>query len=122
MYIYIYTYIHREFEQNSSEQDIAKLLDLRTTSYLSKNCLLKPPQEGRKNENFKNYAFITTPKHICNELIKLNGMIFQDVRLNVQEARRSNTNFNESRKITEPFFEGNVKSGADSIVVYYGAT
>ena len=49
-------------------------------------------------------------------------MIFQDVRLNVQEARRSNTNFNENRKITEPFFEGNVKSGADSIVVYYGAT
>ena len=40
---------------------------------------------GRKN---RNYAFTTAPEHVCNELIRLNGVIFQDMCLKVQEARQ----------------------------------
>ena len=36
--------------------------------------------------------------------------------LKVQEARRSDTRFNERRNIAKSFFERNVKSAADSIL------
>ena len=70
--------------KSSSEEDIAKLLGLRTTSYLSENCFIEISR-GRKNIS---YAFITAPEHVCNELIKLNGITFQDMRLKVQEAKQ----------------------------------
>ena len=31
---------------------------------------------GRKN---RNYALITAAEHVCHELVKLNGVTFQDV-------------------------------------------
>ena len=76
--------------KNSSEEDIVKLLGLRTTSYLSENSFFEMPL-GRKN---RNYAFITAPEHVYNKLIKLNGVTFQDMYLKVQEVRQSDTRFN----------------------------
>ena len=73
--------------KNSSEEDIAELFGLRTTSYLSENCFTDMPT-GRKN---RNYAFITAPEQVCNELILLNGITFQDMCLKVQEAKQSDT-------------------------------
>ena len=67
---------------------------------------------GRKN---RNYAFITAPEHVCHELIKLNGETFQDMCLKVQEARQSDTRFNEKRNITKSSFERSMNSAADSI-------
>ena len=67
---------------------------------------------GRKN---RNYAFITAPEHVCHELIKLNGEIFQDMCLKVQEARQSDTRFNEKRNITKSSFERIMNSAVDSI-------
>ena len=67
---------------------------------------------GRK---YKNYAFITAPEHVCNELIKLNGVKFQDMCLKAQEARQSDNRFNERKNITKSSFERNMKSAADSI-------
>ena len=84
---------------------------LRTTSYLSENCF-NEISTGRKN---RNYAFITAPEHVCNELIKLNGITFQDMCLKVQEARLSDTRFNERGNITKSSFERNMRSAADSI-------
>ena len=66
--------------KNSSEEDTAELFGLRATSYLSENRFTEIPT-GRKN---RNYAFITAPEHACNELIKLNGVTFQDMYLKVQ--------------------------------------
>ena len=65
---------------------------------------------GRKN---RNYAFITAAEHVCHELVKLNGVTFQDMYLKVQEARQSNTRFNEKTNIAKSPFERNMKSAAD---------
>ena len=97
--------------KNLNEQDLAELFGLRTTSYLSEICLIEM-FTGRKN---RNYAFITAPEHVCNELIKLNGVTFQVMCLKVQEARQSDTRFNERRNITKSSFERNMKSAAESI-------
>ena len=82
--------------KNSGEEGISELLGLRTTSYLSENCFIEMAT-GRKN---RNHAFITAPEQVCNKLIKLNGVTFQDMCLKVQEARQSDTRFNERRNIT----------------------
>ena len=95
----------------SSEQDIAKLFGLRTTSYLSENCFIEM-HTGRK---YKKYAFITAPEHVCNELIKLNGVKFQDRCLKAQEERQSDTRLNERKNISKSSFKRNMKSAADSI-------
>ena len=86
--------------KNSSEEDIAKLFGLRATPYLLENCIIEM-RTGRKN---RNYAFVTAPGHACHEHIKLNGATFQDICLNVQEARQSDTRFNEKRNITKSLF------------------
>ena len=52
---------------------------------------------GRKN---RNYDFVTAPEQVCNELIKLNGVTFQDMYLEVQGARQSDARFNEMKNIT----------------------
>ena len=55
------------------------------------------------------------PEHVRNELIKLNGVTFQDMRLEVQETRQSDTRLNERRNISKYSFERNMNSAADSI-------
>ena len=70
---------------------------------------------GRKN---RNYAFIIAIEHVCNELIKLNGVICvisQDMFLKVQEARQSDSRFNERKNIIKSSFERNMKSAVDGI-------
>ena len=67
---------------------------------------------GTKN---RNYAFITALEHFCNELIKLNGIAFQDMCLKVQEARQSDTMFTIRRNITKVFCERNMENAADVI-------
>ena len=97
--------------KTSSEEGIAELFGLRTISYLSENCFIEMPT-GRKN---RNYAFITAPEHVCNELIKLNCVTFQEMCLKVQEAGQSDTRFNKRRNITKSSFKRNMKSAEDSI-------
>ena len=87
----------------------SRIFGLRTTFYLSENCFIEM-HTGRK---YRNYAFITAPEHVCNELIKLNDVTFQDMCLKVQEARQSDTRFNERKNITKSSFVRNVKSAAD---------
>ena len=47
----------------------------------------------------------TAPKHVCNELSKLNDITFQDKRYKVPEVRRSDTTFNESEIPQNPLSE-----------------
>ena len=96
--------------KNPSEEDIAEWFGL-IISYLSENYFTEVPT-GSKN---RNYAFITAPEHVCNELIKLNSVTFQDMCLKVQEVRQSYTRFNEKRNITKSSFERNMKSAADGM-------
>ena len=86
--------------KNPSEEDIAEWFGL-IISYLSENYFTEVPT-GSKN---RNYAFITAPEHVCNELIKLNSVTFQDMYLKVQEVRQSYTRFNEKRNITSPLLK-----------------
>ena len=65
--------------------------------------------------NFKNYAFITGPEHVCHELIKLTSITFQDMLLIIQEVKRSNTSFKERKNITKSSLRRNVKSAADNV-------
>ena len=97
--------------KNISEEDITELFGLRATPYLLKNCFIEMPT-GRKN---RNYAFITAAEQVCHELIKLNGVTFQDMCLKVQEARQSDSRFNEKTNIAKSSFERNMKSAADII-------
>ena len=82
-----------DLSKNSSEEVIVELVELfelfelfivELLIYQTKNCFTEMPT-GRKN---RYYAFITAPEHVCNELIKLNGVTFQDMCLKVQEARQ----------------------------------
>ena len=100
-----------KLRKNSSEQDIVALLGIRTASYHSENCFIEM-HTGRKN---RNYAFITAPKHVCNECIILNSVRCQYMCLKVQEARQLDIRFNERKTITNSSFKGNMKSAADSI-------
>ena len=97
--------------KNSRKQDIHELFGLRTTSYLSENCFMEM-HTGRKN---RNHAFRTAQEHVCNELIKLSGVTFQDMCLKVQKARQLDIKFNDRKNTTKSFFERNMKSAADSI-------
>ena len=57
----MYIYLQREREnlrKSSSEEDIAELYGLRTTSYLLENSFIEMPTR-RKN---KNYTFMTAPR------------------------------------------------------------
>ena len=101
----------KNLSKTPSEEDIAELFGLITTPYLSGNCFIGVPS-GRK---YINHTFITAPEHVCNELIKLNSVTFQDMCLKVQEARQSDTRFNEKRNITKSSLERNIKSAADNI-------
>ena len=97
--------------KNSSEQDIVELFGLRTTSYLLESCFIEM-HTGRKN---RNYAFITAPEHVCNEIIRINGVTFQDMCLKVEEARQLETRINERKNTTKSSFQRNMKGAADSI-------
>ena len=44
-----------------------------------------------------------------------NGETFQDMYLKVQEARQSNTSYNEKRNIIKSSFKRNMKNAADNI-------
>ena len=61
--------------ENVTESDLVELFGPRTTLYLIDNCSIemsKLQQNGRHND----YAFILTPCHVCNEIVKLHGLEF----------------------------------------------
>ena len=74
-------YLH----ENVTESDLVELFGLRTTNYLIDNCSIemsKLQQNGRHN----GHAFILALCHVCNELVKLNGLEFHGRKLIIEEA------------------------------------
>ena len=41
-----------------------------------------------KTNNSQGFAFVTGPEHVLNELIKLNGVEFQEKNLVIDEAKK----------------------------------
>ena len=50
---------------------------------------------NEKTGNFRGFAFIPCPDHVCNELIKLNGIDFLETFIIVEEAASNRSRVNQ---------------------------
>ena len=57
------------------ENDLTELFGLNTTKYLIETCSLNMPMNDKTGQT-KGYAFASAPKHVCDELLKLNEVKF----------------------------------------------
>ena len=73
--------------KNVTEQDLIELFGLRTTNYLRNTCRVKLILCSKTN-NSRGFAFVTGPEHVLNELVKLNGIEFQEKNLVIDEAKK----------------------------------
>ena len=55
--------------------DLNELFGLKTTRYLQEYCSIELPVNEKTGKS-RGFAFISCPDHVCNELIKLNGINF----------------------------------------------
>ena len=89
--------------EDITKQDICELFGLNLASYLRDTCNIDFPINN-KTGKFKGFAFIRTPAHITDELIKLDGMAYHDNELRVEDAttstreRTSNNISNKSQR------------------------
>ena len=60
-------------DSNVSIEDIYELFGLKSTACLRTNCHVDFQLHQQTPKN-KGHAYITAPKHICDELVKLNGV------------------------------------------------
>ena len=61
---------------NVSTEDIYIFFGLKLTPYLHKNCHLDFPL-NQQTQKTKGHVYITAPKHVCDELVKLNGLEYK---------------------------------------------
>ena len=61
---------------NVSTEDIYIFFGLKLTVYLHKNCHADFPL-NQQTQKTKSHVDITAPKHVCDELVKLNGLEFK---------------------------------------------
>ena len=73
--------------KNVTEQDLIELFGLRTTNYLWNVYHVKLILRSKTN-NSRGFAFVTGPGHVLNELVKLNGIEFQENILVKDEAKK----------------------------------
>ena len=59
--------------------DLNELFGLKTTRYLQEYCSIELPVNEKTGKS-RGFAFISCPDHVCNELIKLNGINFLESR------------------------------------------
>ena len=60
---------------NVTTDDLVQLFGLSKSEFLKKTCSLELVA-WKKNDKSKNYAFVTVPADIYDELMKLNGIEF----------------------------------------------
>ena len=53
------------------------LFGLETTVYLRQSCTIKMPLDKNTGKS-KGFAFLNVPQHVYNEVVKLNGIEFQN--------------------------------------------
>ena len=75
-----------------TKQDICELFGLNSTSYLRDTCNIGF-SINNKTRKFKGFAFIWVPKHITDELIKLDSIAYHDNELRVEDATSTRKHF-----------------------------
>ena len=68
------------------ENDLVELFGLNTTKYLRETCSRNMPMNNKTGQS-KGYAFMSAPKHVCDELLKLNEENFHGSQIKIQEAK-----------------------------------
>lgn len=71
---------------NVTKEDLVQLFGLNATPYLRQQCMVELAT-CEKTGKSKNFAFITVPEHVHNELMKLNGIEFYGRQLVIEEAK-----------------------------------
>ena len=72
--------------KNVTEQDWVGLFGLRTKNYLRNTCHVNLILCSKTN-NSQDFAFVTGPEYVLNELVKLNGIEFQEKLLVIEKAK-----------------------------------
>ena len=72
--------------KNITEEDLNQLFGLKTTVYLRQTCSIEMPLDKNTGKS-KGFAFLNVPQHVYNELVKLNGIEFQNHFIRIEEAR-----------------------------------
>ena len=80
--------------KNVTINDLNELFVLKTTRYLQEYCSIEFSM-NEKTGNFRGFAFIPCPDHVCNELIKLNGIDFLETFIIVEEAASNRSRVNQ---------------------------
>ena len=80
------TLYNGNLNKNVTEQDWVELFGLRTKNYLRNTCHVKLILCSKTN-NSQGFAFVTGPEHVLNELVKLNGIEFQEKPLVIEKAK-----------------------------------
>ena len=65
---------------------IYKLFGLKSTAYLLSNCHVDFPLNQQTSKT-RGHVYITAPKHVCDELVKLNGVEFKGKFLIIENAK-----------------------------------
>ena len=68
------------------EIDLVELSSLNTTKYLREMCFLNMPMNGKTWQS-KGYAFVSPPKHVFDELLKLNEVKFYSSQIKIKEVK-----------------------------------
>ena len=67
-------------------EDIYELFGLKSTAYLRSNCHVDFPL-NQQTQKTRGHVYITAPKHVCDELVKLNGVEFKGKFLIIENAK-----------------------------------
>ena len=74
-------------------EGIYKLFGLKSTAYLPSNCLVDYLL-NQQTQKARGHVYITAPKHVCDQLVKLNGVEFKNKFLIIEKVRPKVTNLN----------------------------
>ena len=103
-------------DSNVSIEDIYKLFGLKLKTYLRSNCHVgfALSQQTKKT---RGHVYITAPRHVCDELVKLNGVefkgkffIIENVKVRPKVKNPNLTNFTSPNRFEPLTFEN---SGLD---------
>ena len=80
------------YRKTSTNKKICELFGLYSKPYLRDTCNIDF-SINNKTGKFKGFAFIWAPKHITDELIKLDGIAYHDIELRNEDASSTRKDF-----------------------------
>ena len=101
-------------DSNVSIEGIYELFGLKSTAYLRSNCHVDFPL-NQQTQKTRGHVYITAPKHVFDELVKLNGVEFKGKFLIIENAKvrpkvtnPNLTNFPSPNRFEPLTFEKNI--------------